>query len=60
MLFFVFLYLVSVVSGLDVPWGLEFLTDGDLLISERSGVLYRFSKGQLFEIEGLPPIRARG
>ena len=50
----------TIVSGLDVPWGLEFLPDGDLLISERSGVLYRFSEGKLFNIEGLPPIRARG
>ena len=51
----------TVVSGLNVPWGLAFLPDGDLLISEREGKLYRFSDGKLSEpIEGLPPIKASG
>jgi len=50
----------TVVSGLDVPWGLEFLPNGDMLISERSGILYRFSNQKLTEISGLPPIFAKG
>jgi glucose/arabinose dehydrogenase len=51
----------TVVSGLQSPWGLEFLPNGDLLITERSGKLYRFSKGKLsFPIQGLPPINAGG
>jgi len=50
----------TVVSGLDVPWGLEFLPNGDLLISERSGILYRFSSGTLHQIKGLPEIYVKG
>ena len=51
----------TVVSGLDVPWGLEFLPNGDLLISERKGELLRFTKdGNLQKISGLPPIKAAG
>lgn len=51
----------TVVSGLDVPWGLAFLPNGDLLISERKGTLHTFSNGVLSApIQGLPPIMAEG
>jgi glucose/arabinose dehydrogenase len=51
----------TVVTGLKVPWGLAFLPNGDLLITERSGSLYRFSKGKLSApIEGLPALIAKG
>ena len=51
----------TVVSGLKVPWGLAFLPGGDLLIAEREGKLFRFSKGKLSApIEGLPKIMAFG
>jgi glucose/arabinose dehydrogenase len=53
-------YIETVVSGLDIPWGLEFLPNGDLLISERSGILYRFSKNKLTPIKGLPKILVKG
>jgi aldose sugar dehydrogenase len=51
----------TVVSGLDVPWGLAFLPGGDLLIAERAGKLYRYSGGKLSTpIDGLPPLMAIG
>ena len=51
----------TVVSGLNVPWGLAFLPNGDMLITERSGSLLVFSNGKLSPpVEGLPPIMAVG
>jgi len=51
-----------VVDGLDYPWGMTFLPDGDLLITERTGSLRRVSNGRLLEqpVNGLPPIREIG
>lgn len=51
----------TVVSGLKVPWGMAFLPNGDMLISEREGILYIFSGGKLSSpVEGLPPVMAIG
>ncbi len=51
----------TIVSGLDVPWGLAFLPNGDMLISERSGKLYIFSEGKLSApVKGLPTVMAFG
>jgi len=51
----------TVVKGLNVPWGMAFLPNGDMLISERSGTLYRFSGGKILEpVTGLPDVMAIG
>lgn len=51
----------TVVTGLNVPWGMAFIPNGDMLISERSGALFIFSGGKLSApVEGLPAIMAIG
>lgn len=51
-----------VVNGLDHPWGMVFLPDGDLLITERSGQLRRVHDWKLIEqpVSGLPEIHEVG
>ena len=52
----------ELVTGLEHPWGLGFLPDGSMLITERGGRLRRFKEGRLDPepIEGLPPVWAHG
>ena len=44
-------------DGLDTPWGIEFLPDGALLVSERPGRLRIVRQGQVLPpITGVPPV----
>ena len=49
------------VGGLDVPWSIAFLPDGQLLFTERTGRLYLMDSptASPIEIPGLPPVLAR-
>ena len=51
----------TVIRDLNVPWGMAFLPNGDMLVSERSGSLYLYSDGRLSPpLEGLPEVMAIG
>ncbi|GAB5399766.1 MAG: PQQ-dependent sugar dehydrogenase [Aureisphaera sp.] len=50
----------TVVSGLSNPWGMAWLPDGSMLITEKSGSLIHFSNGKKSEIENIPDIYVRG
>lgn len=53
--------LQTVIQGLDSPWGMVFLPNGDILVSERAGKIIRFANGnKVAEIQGVPEVHADG
>lgn len=50
----------TVVPDLNTPWGLVFLKDGSMLISEKTGELIHFKDNKKTLIEGLSNIYVRG
>ncbi len=52
----------EVTRGLDHPWGMAFLPDGRMLVTERTGRLRIVANGRLEPepVSGLPDIRVRG
>jgi len=56
------LHITVITKGLDHPWGMAFLPNGDMLVTERAGRLRVVRKGVLdpTPIEGLPRIYVKG
>lgn len=46
----------TIVEGMEIVWGMDFLPNGDLIFNERKGKLHRLSNGKVTDIEGLPAI----
>jgi glucose/arabinose dehydrogenase len=53
---------VNVAEGLEHPWSIGFLPDGDILVTERPGRLRIIRDGRLLPtpVEGIPPVFAVG
>ena len=51
--------LEKVIDGFGVLWGLEFLSDGSFLLSERDGKLWQVKGKQKTEITGIPKVWAK-
>ncbi|MCC5794688.1 MAG: PQQ-dependent sugar dehydrogenase [Chromatiales bacterium] len=53
---------VTVVEGLEHPWGMVFLPGGDMLVTERPGRLRIVREGKLLgnPVSGVPQVLARG
>tara|TARA_R110000751_G_scaffold92457_5_gene180928 strand:+ start:1744 stop:2871 length:1128 start_codon:yes stop_codon:yes gene_type:complete len=49
-----------IVPDLINPWGMVFLPDGSMLITEKEGKLIHFSKGEKIEVSGVPEVYNRG
>jgi glucose/arabinose dehydrogenase len=51
----------TIADDLDEPWAIALLPTGDLLVTERTGKLWRFTReGKRNEVTGVPAVDARG
>ena len=46
--------LETIVKGIDIPWGMAFLSSEEILVTEKYGVLYYVSEGAKKVVQGLP------
>lgn len=49
-----------IVPDINIPWGMAFLPDGSMLITEKSGELIHFKNGEKIKINDVPEIYVRG
>ncbi len=55
------LRLDTIAKGIAVPWGMAFLPNGELLVTDRGGKMYRVTKTKKNqEISGVPEVVAQG
>ncbi|CAM2851694.1 PQQ-dependent sugar dehydrogenase [Flavobacterium frigoris] len=52
--------LETVVDGIPIPWGMAWLPDGSMLVTEKSGILYHIKNGQKTEVKNVPAVYNRG
>ena len=52
--------LEKVVSDIQIPWGMVWLPDGSMLVTEKSGILYHAKNGTKTEIKNVPKVYNRG
>ncbi|MEM9934212.1 MAG: PQQ-dependent sugar dehydrogenase [Bacteroidota bacterium] len=51
----------TIAEGMSSPWGMAFLPDGDMLITDKMGILYRkTADGDMMVIGGVPAVRSKG
>ncbi len=54
-------YAYTLVAGdIDIPWGMAFLPDGSMLVTEIKGELYHIANGKKSSVTGVPAVLARG
>ncbi|PKA96829.1 glucose/arabinose dehydrogenase [Flavobacteriaceae bacterium MAR_2009_75] len=49
-----------IIDEMQIPWGMTFLPDGSMLVTEKSGEIIHFKEGVKTKISNVPEVYARG
>ena len=49
-----------IIDEMHIPWGIAFLPDGSMLVTEKSGELIHFENGNKIEVANVPKVYTRG
>ena len=49
-----------IIDSLEIPWGMSFISKDELLVTEKSGTIYRVNNGVKKIVTGIPEIYLRG
>jgi aldose sugar dehydrogenase len=50
----------TVIDGIEIPWGMAWLPDGTMLVTEKSGSLYHIKNKKKTVIGSMPAVNSRG
>ena len=50
----------TVVSNINIPWGMTWLPDGSMLITEKNGILYHIKDQEKTIVKNVPTVNSRG
>ena len=50
------IYLEKVIDGIDIPWGISFINENEMLVTDKKGILYHVKDNTKTSVQGIPKV----